>query len=76
MTKQRQDVLGTLKTVSTGSSELQYYDLRELEAKGLIRPLDSYPVSIRILMENILRNVNGKEVFEEDVKKESGSFYP
>jgi len=69
MTKQRQDVFGTLKTVSTGSTELQYYDLHELEAKAVIRPLDSYPVSIRILMENILRNVNGKEVFEEDVKK-------
>ncbi len=69
MAEMTQDAFGAQKTLNVGSRSYRYYDLKVLEEKGLIGKLETYPVSIRILMENILRNINGKEIFQDDMKK-------
>lgn len=45
-----------------------YYSLLELEKRG-IGPISRLPVSIRIILESLLRNVDGKKVHKEDVEK-------
>ncbi len=44
-----------------------YYSLPELERSGVGR-VSRLPFSIRIVLESLLRNVDGKEVTEDDVK--------
>lgn len=46
-----------LKTINTPSGQFNYYDLRELIRKGY--NVTALPFTIRILLENILRNFNG-----------------
>ena len=53
----------SLKTLSNGK---HYYSLEALEKLGPVRRL---PVSIRIMLESLLRNCDGKKVTEEDVKR-------
>ena len=45
----------------------RYYALPELERRG-IGPVSRLPVSLRIVLESLLRNVDGKKVKEEDVR--------
>src|ERR1043166_1880999 len=45
----------------------QFYSLPKLEAAG-IGPVSKLPVSIRIVLESVLRNVDGKKITEDDVK--------
>ena len=45
----------------------QYYSLPQLEKAG-VGPVSKLPVSIRIVLESVLRNVDGKRVSEADVK--------
>ncbi len=45
----------------------QFYSLRKLEEAG-IGPVSKLPVSIRIVLESVLRNVDGKKITEEDVR--------
>ena len=52
--------------LQTSAGDLVYYRLGHLEEAGLV-DLARLPFSIRILLENMLRNVNGETVFEEDV---------
>ena len=55
-----------LDTLSTSSGDLSYYSLERLQEKqGL--SLEKMPVSIRIILENILRNVDGKVITQDDV---------
>ncbi len=58
----------TLRTFKTGSySDGKFYSLPELEKQG-IGPISKLPVSIRIVLESLLRNCDGKKVTEGDVK--------
>jgi aconitate hydratase len=45
----------------------QFYSLPALEAAG-VGPVSKLPVSIRIVLESVLRNVDGKKVTERDVR--------
>src|SRR5689334_14765527 len=45
----------------------RYYSLPQLEAAG-VGPISRLPVSIRIVLESVLRNVDGKRVTESDVR--------
>src|SRR5688572_6223032 len=45
----------------------QFYSLPKLEKAG-IGPISKLPVSIRIVLESVLRNVDGKKITESDVK--------
>ena len=44
-----------------------YYSLPALESAG-VGPISKLPVSIRIVLESVLRNCDGKKVSEEDVR--------
>ncbi|MBF8267453.1 MAG: aconitate hydratase, partial [Dehalococcoidia bacterium] len=56
----------TRATLKTSQGELVYYRLPRLEEEGLVR-LSRLPFSIRVLLENALRNLDGYLVTEEDV---------
>ena len=58
----------SLQTFQTGSGQTgQYYSLPQLEKAG-VGPISKLPVSIRIVLESVLRNVDGKKVAEDDVR--------
>lgn len=58
----------TLDKFDLGSGRSgQFYSLRKLEAAG-IGPVSKLPVSIRIVLEAVLRNVDGKKIDEKDVR--------
>ena len=45
-----------------------YYSLPALEEQG-IGKISRLPVSIRIMLESLLRNFDGKKIKEEDIKR-------
>ena len=60
--------MNTLRTFSTGNGkEGQFYSLPELEKQG-IGKVSRLPASIRIVLESLLRNLDGKKVTETDVR--------
>ena len=60
------DVLGTSRTLSTPSQTVLYYHLDALSRhKGV--NLDRLPYTVKVLLENVLRHCDGKQVLEEDV---------
>jgi aconitate hydratase len=61
------DAFGARSTLSTQSGEVVYYRLGALTEQG-IGHLDRLPFSIRILLENALRNLDNFEVTEADVR--------
>ena len=63
---QRLDSFGSRGTFATGSGDAVIYRLSELTKRG-IGDVDRLPFSIKILLENALRNLDNFEVSEEDV---------
>ena len=60
--------MDTLRTFTTGSgAEGQLHSLPALAEQGFPN-LSKLPVSIRIVLESVLRNVDGRKVTEDDVK--------
>lgn len=58
-----------VKTFKTGSgADGNFYSLPALEESGVVPNLRKLPVSIRIVLESVLRNCDGKKVTEDDVK--------
>jgi aconitate hydratase len=51
----------------TNGRKGQFYSLPKLEKAG-IGPISKLPVSIRIVLESVLRNVDGKKITENDVR--------
>ena len=60
------DILGEFKTASAGSG--RFYSLPALEQAG-IAPISCLPVSIRIVLESLLRNCDGKKITEAHVRE-------
>jgi aconitate hydratase len=59
---------GSLQSFETGSGSTgSFYSLPQLEKSGL-GPISRLPVSIRIVLESVLRNCDGKKITEENVK--------
>ena len=58
--------LNTLHTLDDSGGKC-YYSLPSLESAG-IGPISKLPVSIRIVLESVLRNCDGKNITEEEVK--------
>ena len=54
-------------TFETGSGQAYYYRLSKLQEDGLGN-IDKMPFSIKVLLEALLRNEDGYEVTEDDVK--------
>ena len=62
------DAFHTKQTFDLGNGQLgQLHSLPALEKSG-IGPVSRLPVSIRIVLESVLRNCDGKRVREEDVR--------
>ncbi len=58
-----------VRSFTTGSgAEGKYYSLPALAESGVAPNLSRLPVSIRIVLESVLRNVDGRKVREEDVR--------
>ena len=57
-----------LRTFQTGDNkEGTLYSLPSLKDSGIASNLDRLPISIRIVLESVLRNCDGEKVTEEDV---------
>ena len=62
------DLLHTLQTFDLGNGKQgRFHSLPALEKAGL-GPISRLPVSIRIVLESVLRNVDGKKVNAKDVE--------
>lgn len=62
------NTLDTLKNFKIGNKSCQYYSLPAL-GKSLGIDVQRLPVSIRVVLESVLRNCDGKKVTEEHVKQ-------
>ena len=58
--------LNTLQTFSVGGASYPYYSLPALDAQGF--SVGKLPVSIRIVLESLLRNADGKRVSEQSIR--------
>ena len=61
------DPFGTRSTFQSSLGELGIYRLSELEKRGIAK-ISHLPFSIRILLEAVLRNCDGYQVSEDDVR--------
>ena len=63
------NLFGTLQNFELGNGKLgKFYSLPALEIAG-VGPISKLPVSIRIVLESVLRNCDGKKVSEANVKE-------
>src|ERR1700680_4190641 len=63
-----QNTLNTLDNFDLGNGKRgQFYSLPKLEAAG-VGPVSKLPVSIRIVLESVLRTVDGNKITEHDVR--------
>src|SRR6266571_737979 len=62
------NTFNTLDSFDLGNGKRgQFYSLPKLEAAG-IGPVSKLPISIRIVLESVLRNVDGRKITERDVR--------
>ena len=65
----RHNLFQSLQTFPVaGGRTGELYSLPQLEKKG-VGPVSRLPFSIRILLESVLRNCDGKRIREEDVAR-------
>ncbi len=62
-----QDPFETRSTLKTRGGKLQYYSLERLEKQGRV-DLSRLPYSIRVLLESVLRQLDGFQVREQDLE--------
>ena len=60
------DVFGARATLTGSYGTLNYFKLASLASQG-VRDLTRLPYTVRILLENLLRNAGGELVSKEDV---------
>ncbi len=65
------NLFNTLQEFKIGSKKAKFYSLPALEKAGLGK-ISRLPVSIRIVLESVLRNCDGRKVTEEHVKQLAG----
>ncbi len=62
------NLFNTLQTFSYGKKKTgKYYSLPKLEEAG-VGPVSKLPFSIRVVLESVLRNYDGRRITEEDVR--------
>src|SRR5437868_4287856 len=62
------NLFGTRQEFDTGGGQRgDFYSLPQLEKAG-IGPISRLPVSIRLVLESVLRNCDGKRVTEQNVR--------
>src|SRR5712692_7407349 len=62
------DVFGARSRFETGQGAATLYRLSALEQAGVAKDLERLPFSIKVLLESVLRNVDGELVTEDDVR--------
>lgn len=62
----KQDLFGVRRALNTASGKVEFYSLKAMEEQGF--PISKLPFSIRILVENALRNYDGLRVTEDNVR--------
>ena len=63
------NLFGTLQTFELGNGKAgKFYSLPALE-KASVGPISKLPVSIRLVLESVLRNCDGKKVSEANIKE-------
>ena len=63
------DPFGSLQTLDAGAGRtLQFHSLPALEQAG-VGPMSRLPISIRIVLESVLRHCDGRRVTENDVRQ-------
>jgi len=67
----KSDPLGALAALETSAGTVAYYRLARLSELGLVE-IDRLPFSIRVLLENLLRRLDGAIVTEDDVRALAG----
>jgi aconitate hydratase len=65
----RTDAFAARSTLDTGLGQAVFYRLSALSDSGTAPGLDRLPFSIRVLLEAVLRNVDGEIVTEDDVRR-------
>ena len=60
------NLFNTLQTFESDGQSVHYYSLPALEAQG-IGTVSNLPVSIRILLESLLRNYDDQQITEQDI---------
>src|SRR3989441_12908543 len=61
-------VFDSLQSFNTKDLSGSFYSLPELERQG-VGPISKLPVSIRIVLESVLRNYDGRRITEENVRR-------
>ncbi|MFB6070731.1 MAG: aconitate hydratase AcnA, partial [Halanaeroarchaeum sp.] len=59
---------GAIRDIEVDGSTYKMADLSALEEEGIIDDASNLPVSIRILLESVIRNADGDMITEEDVR--------
>jgi aconitate hydratase len=68
----KQSLFNSLQTFDLGNGQKgQFYSLPALEKAG-VGKISRLPVSIRIVLESVLRNCDGKKVTEANVRELAG----
>jgi aconitate hydratase len=63
------NLFNTLQTFTFADNRTgKYYNLPQLEKEG-VGPISKLPVSIRVVLESVLRNFDGKTIIEDDVRE-------
>ena len=69
MTNNPHNLFGSLRTFDLGNGHSgRFYSLPALEEAG-VGPISRLPVSIRLVLESVLRNCDGKKVLENNVRE-------
>lgn len=67
----RNDAFGVVRKLNLSDGEVRYYSLEAIESKGL-GAVSSLPKTVKVLLEAVLRNVDGYSVREDDVAALAG----
>ncbi len=67
MSSKRIDSFKTRRTLKVGNKNYDYFSLKAAEAAGA-GDIDNLPYSLKVLMENLLRNEDNFTVFSDDIK--------
>jgi aconitate hydratase len=66
----KRNTFGARDTLQVGGKSFSYYRLGKLEELGF--DISKLPFSIKVMLESVLRNCNGYDVTEDDVKNLAG----
>lgn len=67
MSDKRLDTFKTRRSLKVGSKTYDYFSLKAAQAAG-VGDIKNLPYSLKVLMENLLRNEDGFSVYAEDIK--------